>query len=273
MPAVNVATVRIEENRFLVWRERPLLDFAVARCEQLRSSTVGGKRVQMLPAVLFRSDHQLIAGGPIDDAAAGIARHIGVGSLRCGTAMPDFFCRACRRVGGPDRPRMRLVRHDEISLRCVSRFRRPAYEGNAFPVERPYRITIAIHRRRDVTNAPGSYVVNGDEGVIAASGDERQLSSIRRPLWIRTVASHHNLFGLLTAIERGDPDFAVFVVGYPAFGGNLCLAAAFIDFSWRAAFPIHGPQSHLRPGGIAGWISVLPGGIFLLTAHVDDHVG
>src|SRR5229473_4970302 len=91
MPTIDVVTIRIEENCFLVRRQRPLFDFAVARSEQLRFSTVRGKRVQMLPAVFFRSDHQLIASGPIDDAAAGIARHVGVGSLRRGTAMPDFF--------------------------------------------------------------------------------------------------------------------------------------------------------------------------------------
>src|SRR6266849_8815843 len=115
MPAIDVVAIRIEENCFLVRGERPLLDFAVARGEQLRFSTVRRKRVQMLPAVFFRSNHQLIASGPIDDAAAGIALHIGVGSLRCGTAMPDFFCRACRRVGCPDGPEMRFVRSDEIS--------------------------------------------------------------------------------------------------------------------------------------------------------------
>src|SRR6267142_2392772 len=77
-----------------------------------------------------------------------------------------------------------------------------------------------------------------------------------------TIPDHHR-----------DPDLAVLVVRYPAFRGSLRLESAFIDFSRPAAFPIHGPQSHLRTGGIAGRISVLPSGIFLLAAHVNDCVG
>src|SRR5216684_7136414 len=84
VPAVDVITIRIEENRFFVRRERPLLHFAIARGEQLRFSAVRGKRVQVLPAVFFRNDYQLIAGGPMDYAASGIASHVRVGSLRRG---------------------------------------------------------------------------------------------------------------------------------------------------------------------------------------------
>ena len=179
MAAVDVIAIRIEKYRLLVRRERPLLHFAVSRCEEPWFAAVSGQRVEMLPAVFFGSHYQLIVSGPIEDATAGIARHIGIGALGRGAAMPNFFCRGCSGVGDPDGPRMRFIGRDKISLRRVSRFGWSAHKCNVLSVQRPYRIPVTIHGWRDILDAVCSYVVDGDESVIAAPSYKRQFFSIR----------------------------------------------------------------------------------------------
>src|SRR5580704_5363292 len=75
--AVDVGAVGIEGNFFPVRREGPLLDFAFTGGQQLRCAAVCGERIEMLPAVFFARDHQMVVRGPIEDATAGVLGHVG----------------------------------------------------------------------------------------------------------------------------------------------------------------------------------------------------
>src|SRR6266571_3148541 len=178
MPTVYIIAIRIEQDRFLVWSEGPLLDLAVSRGEQLRRASFGGERVQMLPAIFFGGHHQLIVGGPIEDATAGIFSHVRTRTLWRHAAAPDFFCGSCRGVGNPNGPRVRFIRRDEEALRGVAWLGRTPHEGNSFSIQRPNKIAVGIDRRRDELNCLCGYVVDANEAVIAACGNEGQLAAI-----------------------------------------------------------------------------------------------
>src|SRR5260370_25109129 len=107
---VDIPTIGIEENHLTIGRERPLLNFTVARGEQTRGSTFRGKRIEMLPAVFLGSDQQTVARCPANHTASGVARHVRVRTLRRSTAVPNFPRAATRRVRHPNRPWMRLIR-------------------------------------------------------------------------------------------------------------------------------------------------------------------
>src|SRR5712692_1153709 len=121
--AIHIATIRIKEDRALVGRERPLFYFATSGGKEIRRSSGGGQGIQMLPTVFLGSDDELIAGGPIDYAAAGILRHVRKRSLRRHAAVPYFLGRRCGGFCHPDSPRMRFVRSNEEALGRVSRLR------------------------------------------------------------------------------------------------------------------------------------------------------
>src|SRR5215467_15415110 len=76
MSPIDVATIGVEEKCFLVGSERPLLDFAVPGREELGRAAISRKGIQVLPAVFFRSQHQLVVGGPIENAASGVVGHV-----------------------------------------------------------------------------------------------------------------------------------------------------------------------------------------------------
>src|SRR5215468_4369289 len=116
MPPVDIATVGIEREDLAIWRKGPLLDFAVARRKELRSSAVSGKCIEVLPTVFFRGHHEPIACRPIDDAASCIVSHVGKRSLRGLTAMPNLMHAARGGISDPDGPRMRLIWRDKKSL-------------------------------------------------------------------------------------------------------------------------------------------------------------
>src|SRR5437867_743613 len=102
MPAIDVIAIRVEKNGFLVKGDGPLLDFTVAGSQESRRAAVGRESVQMLPAVFFRGHHDLVVGGPIQDATASVFGHEGKGTLGRSTAVPDFFCGSRRCVRDPN---------------------------------------------------------------------------------------------------------------------------------------------------------------------------
>src|SRR5215472_13612837 len=119
MTAVDVAAIGIEEDRFLVGSERPLFDFAIPRGEELRRASFRRELVQVLPAIFFGGYDQLIVSGPIQDASAGVFRHIRKGALGRGAAVPAFFCGTGSDVRNADCPGMRFVRRNKKTLRGV----------------------------------------------------------------------------------------------------------------------------------------------------------
>src|SRR5260370_14381312 len=142
MQTVNVAASRIAKDRAVGRSECPLLQFVIAWSEQLRSPTISGKRVQMLPAVFLRGDHQLIVRNPVDYAAARVARHGWIRTLRRRAAVPDFAGLRRDRVRHPDCPRMRFVRRNEIAFRSIALFRWTPHKRDALSVQRPDGLTI-----------------------------------------------------------------------------------------------------------------------------------
>src|SRR5262249_40151326 len=173
MTAIDIATIGVEEDGFAVWRERPLLDFAVARREELRRRAgLRIHRVEMLPAVLLAGDDEPIRRGPVERAATCAVRHRGEGLVGLVATLPDFARGAVACIRDPHRPRMRPVRFEKESCRSVALLRGAANEGDALAVRRPPGRGITIDGRRDVTNGFCSGRINGDEGVIAAIGDK-----------------------------------------------------------------------------------------------------
>src|SRR5260370_14973638 len=122
---VDIPTIGIEENHLTIGRERPLLNFTVARGEQTRGSTFRGKRIEMLPAVFLGSDQQTVAGCPANHTASGVARHVRVRTLTRATAVPNFARAATRRVRHPNRPSLRLIMLHKVDNRPAPRLRRP----------------------------------------------------------------------------------------------------------------------------------------------------
>ena len=69
---------------------------------------------------------------------------------------------------------MRAVGLDEVALRRVARLGGAAHEGDAFAIERPRGITVAIYAGRKVADTFCCDVIDGDEAVISAAGNEGQ---------------------------------------------------------------------------------------------------
>src|SRR6266446_10587289 len=160
---VHIVAIRIEQDRFLVWSKRPLLYFAISRSKKLWRASGGGQSIQMLPAVLFGSDDKLIAGGPIDNAAAGILCHVRIRSFRRRAAVPYFLSRSGGSVRDPDGPRVRFVRSNEEALGCVSRLGGPPNESDVLSVQRPRGITVGIDRWRHELHSLCCNIVDSDE--------------------------------------------------------------------------------------------------------------
>jgi len=56
--------LELKKHGFVIRTERPLLDFAVTWSEEVRRAAFNRKRVEMLPAVFFGGDKQVIISGP-----------------------------------------------------------------------------------------------------------------------------------------------------------------------------------------------------------------
>ena len=132
----------------------------------------------MLPPVGFAGEHQAVAALPVDHAAARVFRHIRKRILQRRSAMPDFVRTAVLDVGDPDGPGMRTVRLNEIAIRSVSRHGGLAHKRYVLAVERPHRVAIRVHRRRQKFHVLRIHVVNSDETVITAIGHEQQASAV-----------------------------------------------------------------------------------------------
>src|ERR1043166_1003220 len=152
MPAINVVAIGVEQDRFAVARERPLLDFALTWRKQLRSSTADYNRIQMLPAILFAGEHNPVVCSPMNHAAACVIRHVRKRILQLLAAMPDLLGIPGFGVGNPNRPRMRPVRLDEISFRRIARYCGSANESELLAVGGPLGSRVAVHCRRNKSN-------------------------------------------------------------------------------------------------------------------------
>src|SRR3989454_7836664 len=272
MPAINVVAIRIEENCFLVRRERPLFYFTTSRGKKLRRTSGGGQDIQMLPAVFLGSDDKLIAGGPIDYAAAGILRHVWERSLRRHAAMPYFFSRPYSRLCYPDGPRMRFVRSNEEALGRVSRLRGSPNKSDTLPLQRPRGITVGIDRWRHELHSLRCNIIDSDECVVRSSRDEGQPASVRRPLWIGVLPAHKQLVRLFRSVEGADQDLPILRISNHSELRNLRRMAS-INALRLAAAPRHRPDRLLGSRRIAGRIRHLAGCVLPFTAYEDNRVG
>src|SRR5713101_8262369 len=121
MSAVDVITIRIEENRLLIGAERPLLDFATSGGKKFRSAAHSGHRVKVLPAVLLASENDAILRGPVDYSAASIVRLVRKRILQLRAAVPSFRGVRRFRVRDDDCPRVWAIGRDEIAFRSIAR--------------------------------------------------------------------------------------------------------------------------------------------------------
>ncbi len=226
----------------------------------------------MLPAVFFGSDDELIAGGPIDYATAGILRHVRKRSLRRHAAVPYFLGRRCGGFCHPDSPRMRFVRSNEEALGRVSRLRGSSNKGDALSVQRPCRITVGIDRRRHELHSLRCNIIDSDERVVRSSGDERQPASIWRPLRIEVLPAHKQLARLFRPVQGSDPDLPILRISNHSELRNLRRVASINAFG-LAAIPRHRPHRLLGSRRIAGGIWHLAGCVLPFTAYEDNCVG
>src|ERR1700756_2065465 len=206
---VDVATIGIEENRFSIRRERPLLNFAAARRKQARGSAFSGKRIEMLPAVVLGSDQQTAVGCPANNTAASVASHVRVRPLRRATAVPNFARAARRRVRHPNRPRVRLIGLKKIANRRVAWLSGTPDKGNTLTVRRPDRVAVGIDAGSNEMHGLCRHVVNTDEAMIGTGGNEDQLRTVGRPFFRMILAAHNQLLGLFATIQRSDPDLPI----------------------------------------------------------------
>src|SRR5712692_1657253 len=270
--AIHIATIRIKEDCALVGRERPLFYFATSGGKELRRTSCRGQGIQMLPAVFLGSDDQLIVGGPIDHASAGVFRHIWKRSLRRCAAVPNFFRRGSSGVCHPNGPRMRSVRSNEDAPGRVSRLRGTPDESDALPVQRPRGITVGIDGGRHELHGLRCNIIDSDECVVRSSGDERQPASIWRPLRIEVLAAHKQLVWLFRPVERADPDLPILRISNHSEHRNLRRVASINAFG-LAATPRHRPDRLLGSRRIAGGIWHLAGCVLPITAYEDNRVG
>src|SRR5580698_9098152 len=92
---------------------------------------------------------------------------------------------------------MRPIRLDEIPFGGVTWLGSASNERNAFSVERPRRIRIAVNARGEIADRFRSNTIDSDEAVISAGRNESQLRPVRRPL-LRMILPAHNELRWLT---------------------------------------------------------------------------
>src|SRR6266404_6099489 len=188
---VDIAAIGVEENGFPIRSQRPLLDFAVPRCEHMRVAAFDGNRVEVLPAVFFRSDEQPILGGPANHAATGVFGHVRIGTIRRGTAVPYFTRTASGHVRDPNCPGMRLIGLKKVAHGRVALLGGAAHECYALAIERPNWIAVGVDTWSEKPHGVAGQFVDTDEAVVAARGDESQLRSVERPFLGMILAAHN----------------------------------------------------------------------------------
>src|SRR5438309_5726992 len=178
---------------------------------------------------------------------------------------------SCGHVRNPNGPGMRFVGLQEITDRGVARFGRPAHKRYALAVCRPDWITIGVHSRSYEIYRFRGRIIDTDEAVIAARGNENQARAVGRPVFIVILPANHQLLGLFAPTQRNYPDLAVAHIGDDPLRRNLRRIAR-IHLLRLSAVPSHGPNGLLRSRGIAGGIGKLSGSILALATDVDDRV-
>src|SRR6266853_6258436 len=124
-------------------------------------------------------------------------------------------------VRDPNRPRMRLVWLEEVARGRVTWLGGPAYKRNALTVDRPDRIAVSVHGGRYKVYGFRRRVIDTDEAVIAASGNEDQMGTVGGPLSDLILPANDQLLGLFAAIQRSHPDLPIAYVGDNTLRGNF----------------------------------------------------
>src|SRR5579885_358593 len=225
----------------------------------------------MLPAVLLARHHDRVAGGPVDDTASGVLRHVRKGVLQFVAASPNLFCAPGGRIRDPNTPRMRTVRPDEVALRGIPRNSRPPKERQLFSVWGPDRSRIAVHARRKELDAFRRHIVNSNEAVVGPLRSKRELRTVRRPLLPEIRPAYDELHRFLRTVERSKPDLPVSLVGNHTARRNS-RAVPGVNSTRFPAAPGNGPNVLFRARRIARGVGILPRGIFVAAANVHNCV-
>src|SRR5260370_34550701 len=241
MPAINVATVRIEQYSSAIGAEGPLFDFTAARGKQARRAPFSRKRIEMLPAVFFGGNEQMIVTGPAKLYAAGVACHVRIGTFRRRAAVPNFPRGPGRDLRDPNRPGMRLIRLKKVACGRIAGLGRPPHKRDALAVQRPDRIAVGIGAGSEETHRLRVDIIEADEAMVAARGDEDQLRTVGRPFLRMILAAHDQLLGLLTSVYCSDPDLPIAYIGDDPLRGNFRRIDG-IDSAEHAGAPGHAPN-------------------------------
>src|SRR5690349_10421833 len=167
---------------------------------------------------------------------------------------------------------MRLVGSKEVTLRGIAFLGWLAHKRDALAVEGPDKAAVGIHRRCDERNGFRCGIVDGDEAVIVARGNESELAAVRRPARLKILAAHDKLLRLLGGVQRRKPDLAILDVSDGPARRNVRRMAS-INALGIAARRCDGPDSLLGARGITGGIGHLTGGVLTSTADVHKSIG
>src|SRR5258708_37478575 len=131
---------------------------------------------------------------------------------------------------------MRLVRLEEVTCGRVTRLGGPAHKSNALTIHRPNRIAISVHTRGYEIYGFRRRVKDTDEAVIAASGNEDQMRTVRGPLSDLILPANDQLLGLFAAIQRSHPDLPIAHISDFTLRRNFWRVAS-VHLFWLAAAP------------------------------------
>src|SRR6266853_3084759 len=124
-------------------------------------------------------------------------------------------------VRDPNRPRMRLVWLEEVARGRVTWLGGPAHKRNALTVDRPDRIAVSVHGGSYKVYGFRRRVIDSDEAVIAASGNEDQMGTVGRPLFDLILPANDHLFGLFAGVQGSYPNLPIAYIGDDTFGRNF----------------------------------------------------
>src|SRR5213080_4185170 len=158
MPAIDVVLIRGVEDAALVCAQHYVFHIKISRCEELRSSTGSGDRVQMIPSVFLAYKDDATRIRELQRLKRKRWQRIFHGIA----AVEELVGFAGLRVCNPKRPRSREL-GNERPFEFDSGL---ANKRDLFAVRRPNWTSIAIRGRRDISDLLRGQVKHGDERVI-----------------------------------------------------------------------------------------------------------
>jgi len=157
------------------------------------------------------------------------------------------------------------------SKRCGEDRKRAWTPGcDLFAVGRPDGLRVAIDTGIEIGDGFGGEVVDGDKGMIAASGDKSKFGAVGRPAELAGLAFEvDELGGPKVSCQESGPDFVFAQEDNTAPVRSHCGIAALIQFA-RDAVEIGNPDGLVDTLGETGGIRIVAAG-FKIAAADENH--